>query len=82
MYYLNVGNAGIQNNPFSLRAGEYFVLGDNSPRSADSRWWALERPVVPQRNLVGKAFFVYWPAAGWRMGIPVAPDPTGWRLVH
>ena len=71
-----------QGNPFHLEAGEYFVCGDNSPKSFDSRLWGLDRPVVPERNLVGKAFFVYWPSAGWRYGIPVAPDPTGWRLVH
>jgi signal peptidase I len=82
VYYTNQFRPGSQENPFALEAKEYFVLGDNSPRSADSRLWNLERPVVPQRNLVGKAFFVYWPAAGWRSGIPVAPDPTGWRLVH
>jgi hypothetical protein len=74
---------GSQGNPFTLEAGEYFMCGDNSPRSLDSRLWSLlERPVVPHRNLVGKAFFVYWPAAGKRWGIPIAPDPTGWRLVH
>jgi signal peptidase I len=82
VYYTNQFRPGSQGSPFTLETKEYFVLGDNSPRSADSRLWALDRPVVPQRNLVGKAFFVYWPAAGWRAGIPVAPDPTGWRLVH
>ena len=65
-----------------FREGEFFVCGDNSPKSLDSRLWPLERPVVPRRNLVGKAFFVYWPAAGTRWHIPLAPDPTGWRLVH
>jgi signal peptidase I len=76
-------NRGSQGNPFALREGEYFVCGDNSPRSLDSRLWSLPRPVVPQRNLVGKAFFVYWPSAGWRYGIPaVAPDASGWRMVH
>ena len=70
-------------HPFALREGEYFVMGDNSPRSFDSRMWSqIGRPVVPAENLVGKAFFVYWPSAGWRYGVPVAPDPTGWRLVR
>jgi signal peptidase I len=83
VYYLNMGIMSSRENEFKLREGEYFVCGDNSPRSSDSRLWSsLERPVVPQRNLVGKAFFVYWPAAGLRWGIPVAPDPTGWRIVH
>ncbi len=96
VYYLNEGGGrttqyeleepgrGSQGNAFALREGEYFVCGDNSPRSLDSRLWPLTRPVVPQRNLVGKAFFVYWPAAGCRVGIPfsVVPDATGWRMVH
>jgi hypothetical protein len=65
-----------------LEQGEYFVMGDNSPKSFDCRLWPLPRPVVPERNLVGKAFFVYWPSAGTRWRIPLAPDPTGFRLVH
>jgi signal peptidase I len=73
---------GVEGHPFVLGQGEYFVCGDNSPKSFDSRMWDLSRPVVPQENLVGKAFFIYWPSAGWRWGIPVAPDLTGFRLVH
>lgn len=88
VYYTNVflptgepGN-GTEGNAEGLGADEFFVLGDNSPNSLDSRLWRLDRPVVPRRNLVGKAFFVYWPAAGSRAWIPIAPDPTGWRFVH
>lgn len=39
---------------------EFFALGDNSPRSKDSRAWS-HSPAVPRRLLVGKAFFIYWP---------------------
>ena len=77
-----VSGYGTEGNPFRLEANEFFVCGDNSPRSNDSRLWDLPRPVVPRNNLAGKAFFVYWPGAGWRYGIPVAPDPTSWRFVH
>jgi len=91
VYYTNewmrtTGEPGhaTQGHPFALGEGEFFVLGDNSPNSSDCRLWDLDRPVVPHRNLVGKAFFVYWPAAGRRtdLGIPLVPDPTGWRFVH
>ena len=73
---------GTEGSPIQLAEGEYFALGDNSPNSSDSRFWHLKRPVVPEKNLVGKAFFVYWPSAGMRYWIPVAPDATGWRFVH
>ncbi len=36
---------------------EYFALGDNTRNSRDGRYWGN----VPERNLVGPAFAVYWP---------------------
>ncbi len=57
----------------------YMMMGDNSPRSSDSRaWesrdasWSVEDRLsweVPKALLIGKAFFVYWPH-----GKPFGPD--------
>jgi len=36
---------------------EFVVCGDNTKNSFDSRYWGP----VPEQNVIGKAFFVYWP---------------------
>ena len=38
----------------------FLALGDNSPRSSDSRLWDTVH-TVPREFLVGKAFYIYWP---------------------
>ena len=42
---------------FQVPAQSYFAMGDNSYNSWDSRFWGP----VPERNLVGRGLFVYWP---------------------
>ncbi len=64
-----------------LGPGQYFVCGDNSASSQDSR--LLEEPspgvsplgappgIVPSELMLGRAFFVYFPAVERRGRIPV-----------
>ncbi|MDA1128330.1 MAG: signal peptidase I [Chloroflexi bacterium] len=45
---------------YRLKDGEYYVLGDNRTHSNDSRSWGP----VPEANLKGKVWAVYWPIPG------------------
>lgn len=42
---------------YSVPSKHLFVLGDNSRSSLDGRFWGS----LPQKDLVGRAVFVYWP---------------------
>lgn len=53
--YAKVFSAPIQS--WSLKTGEYFMLGDNRPASLDSRSWG----VVSKKLIIGRAFLRLWP---------------------
>lgn len=59
-----------EDNPLQLGPDEYFVMGDNSPESFDSRYWHTQPlhlgehyklGTVPADQMLGRAFFVYMP---------------------
>lgn len=50
--YLNTNDA-----TFDVPENHYFMLGDNSENSRDSRFWGT----VPRKNLIGRALCVWWP---------------------
>lgn len=83
------------NTPAELDDTEYFVMGDNSAASSDARMWMqdvdlpeedlkTEAGRVPSRFMLGRAFFVYWPA-GYRpleKAPALVPNFGDMRLIH
>lgn len=63
---------GSPDHPAKLADDEYFVLGDFSQTSKDSRLWRLgssgHNPyAVPESHLLGVVTHIYWPPSRWRV---------------
>jgi signal peptidase I len=83
-----------EGNPFTLGADEYFVCGDNSPNSFDSRGWVAlglgnngktyTAGIVPGDFLMGKAFYVYWSQAfrPQENMLPVIPNLENLHVIY
>jgi len=56
-YYYNRGEFAKEGAKITVPPNSFFVLGDNSASSQDSRYWGF----VPAKNILGKAILIYWP---------------------
>lgn len=56
-YYYNRGDFAPEDKKIIVPQDTFFVLGDNSASSRDSRYWGF----VPRKNILGKAMVIYWP---------------------
>ena len=56
-YNRNDWSYGKEGQKFKVPQNSYFVLGDNSAQSSDSRNWGF----VPKSNMIGRAFLIWWP---------------------
>lgn len=66
-----VGPFATESDPATLADDEYFVLGDFTSRSNDSRYWYGGAPghppyAVPGSHIVGVVTHIYWPMDRWR----------------
>ena len=52
----------------------YFVMGDNTLNSSDSRYWGD----FEQNKVIGKSFFVYWPIGGTKFKGEQRESRFGW----
>lgn len=62
--------------PIFIPEGEMFVMGDNRPRSSDSR----EFGPVPEENIIGQVFFRYFPSD--KVGSVKNPLPSTLRSAN
>ncbi len=56
-YYYNHDPYGAPGVATKVPEGNYYVLGDNSANSTDSRFWGF----IPKKSVLGKAVFRWWP---------------------
>jgi signal peptidase I len=72
---------------FPLKADQFFMLGDNSAESKDSRLWGNNERFVSRELLIGKALVIYWPHSldsipGTKFPFPFFPNFSRMGLVR
>lgn len=68
--------AACEQRDIEVDANGFLAMGDNSPRSSDSRYWRSTKS-VPRPYLVGKAFWIYWPH-----GVPFLNGGRGYTILR
>lgn len=63
IYYYERGDFIAGKNIWRIPDNTYFVLGDNSASSKDSRYWGF----LDDKFLLGKAVLIYWPPSRIRL---------------
>lgn len=56
-YTTSPGQFLLEGESYTVQDGEVMAFGDNRDHSSDSRDWGP----VPNKNIVGRVFFRYWP---------------------
>lgn len=62
--------------PYVVPAGQYFVMGDNRPKSNDSRTWNGAGGALESERIIGKAWLSVWPTEAWGMVDSQGPGPA------
>lgn len=62
-FYYNRGDYGPEGMVVNIPEDSFYVLGDNSANSMDSRYWGF----IPRNKLVGRAFVIHWPISRIRL---------------
>lgn len=65
VYYSPSGRNAIY-DAWPLKQDEFFMLGDNSANSEDSRYWTI--PGIPERNFLGKPLLLHQPSRWSHIG--------------
>ena len=61
--YYNQGPYGQAHQIIHVPPDSFYVLGDNSLSSHDSRFWGF----VPKHLIIGQATCIFWPLTRWRL---------------